>query len=211
MKKPSLPFLIILFIAGALVHKGLAKKGSFIFADNTLKQATIMDSPTSSKKNSEIATANDEPLFSIHKIVSSTIYYELHLQRNGTLETWKIFKGPSCNPLQKRKALKKDNLPLDYLLFEGTLLKERTYKEGILVWDHGSYTFYETPSKNRYAIILNGTRIKGRYMLEKKHNDWILTKQEDEFADTHKNITRLFTRSALSGLTLTQILHRVAD
>lgn len=211
MKKPSLPFLIILFIAGALVHKGLAKKGSFIFANNSLTQEKTVNTPTSFRKIAEPATINNQSSFSIHKIVSSTIYYELHIQKNDHLETWKIFKGPSCNPLQKRKMLKKENLPLEYLLFEGTLLKEKTYKEGILVWDYGTYSFYEAPTENKYTIIFNGTRMKGLYMLEKKHNDWILSKQEDAFADTHRNMTRLFTKSALSGLTLTQILHRIKD
>lgn len=202
MKRPSLPFLIILFVASALVHKGLAKKSAPSTTEKPLPNKTITSSTYAQPQ------PHKNILFSIHKIVSSTISYELHLEMNGALETWKIPKGPSCNPLQQRQALKKENLPLPYLLFEGALTKEKNYKEGIVVWDHGTYTLAKESDAHTYIITFNGSRIKGLYTLRKRASDWVLCKEDDEFADTHKNITRLFTKSALSGLTLTQILHR---
>ncbi|HTM06424.1 MAG TPA: DNA polymerase ligase N-terminal domain-containing protein [Patescibacteria group bacterium] len=208
MQRPSLPFLIVLFVAGALVHKGLAKKGPFKSANHSLVPLKPTKNTLSFRKSPEETPNNDQPSFSIHKIVNSTIYYELYIQKNNILETWKIFKGPSCNPLHQRKAIKKADAPLDHLLFEGTTsLKEKTYKEGVLVWDYGTYTLQKGSTTNHYVLLFHGKRLQGLYTLEKRNHDWTLTKQEDTFADMHKNMTRFFTHSALSGLTLTQILH----
>lgn len=209
MKKPSLPFVIILFVAGALVHKGLAKK-DVLASNKTLLPTQIAVATKASVLQETQATQNfkTKQQFSIHKIVNSTVSYELHLKHRGHLETWKIIKGPSCNPLQKRKAIKKQPISLDYLLFEGAILKKHKYKEGILVWDHGTYVFETEPTEDKLSIIFEGTRIKGLYTLEKQHTIWTFKKEEDVFADAHKNITRTFTRSALSGKTLTHILHQ---
>ncbi|RTL04307.1 hypothetical protein EKK58_10890 [Candidatus Dependentiae bacterium] len=204
MKKPSLPFLIVLFVAGALVHKGLAKKESFITPCKKLVNTDAAHAHGNT--NQEHFTAKQR--FSIHKIVNTTVHYELHLQRNGHLETWKICKGPSSNPLQKRQALKKEPLPLEYLLFEGATLKKPKYKEGVLVWDHGTYSFATEPTESKFSIVFEGTRVKGLYTLEKQNNTWVFQKEEDAFADPRKNITRLFKRSALSGQTLTHILRQ---
>lgn len=210
MKKPSLPFLIILFVAGALVHKGLAKKAPLITNSTTIANTghTISKVTTAPKTQSDDGPLSSKTVFSIHKIVSSTTHYLLHLQQNGKLETWSIIKGPSCNPLQKRKAVKKDTMPLDYLLFEGATLNKHKYKEGVLVWDHGTYTFETKPNEHKLSIIFNGNRMKGLYTLQKKNNAWTFAKEEDAFADIRKNITRTFTRSSLSGLTLTHIFHQ---
>jgi bifunctional non-homologous end joining protein LigD len=146
--------------------------------------------------------------FVVQKHAASHLHYDFRLEMGGVLVSWAVPKGPSVNPEDKRLAMKVEDHPFDYRMFEG-VIPEGHYGAGtVMVWDEGMYTPYAPTGsrdadekslraglhKGHITFILHGRKLKGEWALIKIHgsdeNAWLLVKAgKDEWASEDIDIT----------------------
>ncbi len=160
-----------------------------------------------------------ENIWVIQKHDATNLHYDLRIQIDGVLKSWAVPKGPSLDPSDKRLAIQTEDHPMEYADFEGTI-PEKEYGGGtIMVWDAGTYKF--DPDKNDYDTIneayktghikisLKGHKLVGDFMLirtnQKKANQWLFFKIDDEDADARRNPVSTEPNSVLTGRTLAEI------
>src|SRR5687767_12861145 len=134
----------------------------------------------------------DELFFCVQKHLASHLHYDFRLEWNGVLLSWAVPKGPSIDPKDKRLAMKTEDHPFDYGMFEGVI--PEGYGAGIvMLWDHGTW---EPESEDVDAALrkgdlkfrLNGYKLKGSWVIVKTHgfggapNSWLLIKHRDDWA-----------------------------
>ena len=144
------------------------------------------DAPLKKKKQ------RDELFFCVQKHLASHLHYDFRLEWNGVLLSWAVPKGPSIDPKDKRLAMKTEDHPFDYGMFEGVI--PEGYGAGIvMLWDHGTW---EPESEDVDAALrkgdlkfrLNGYKLKGSWVIVKTHgfggapNSWLLIKHRDDWA-----------------------------
>lgn len=159
--------------------------------------------------------------FVVQKHAASRLHYDFRLELDGVLISWAVPKGPSTNPVDKHLAMKVEDHPLDYRLFEGVIPKDNYGAGTVMVWDEGTYSDAEDsadPAAARKQIkaglasgdlkfTLHGHKLKGSWVLAKmktaEDNAWLLIKHKDKFASP-KDVTKQ-DRSVLSKQTLDQV------
>lgn len=135
--------------------------------------------------------------FVIQKHDASHLHYDLRLEMNGVMKSWAVPKGPSLDPDVKRIAMQVEDHPISYNRFEGHIPPLDYGAGDVIVWDKGKYRSLETKNpregeeelleglaKGRLSFFLEGKKLRGAYSLYrfKEEKEWILQKQEDEFA-----------------------------
>ncbi len=152
--------------------------------------------------------------FVVQKHDASHLHYDLRLEDQGVLKSWAIPKGPSLDPKIKRLAVQVEDHPLEYQHFEG-IIPSGNYGAGtVIIWDNGTFELVESSSlfsdlykKGHLKIIMHGTKLKGRFVLQRiKAQEkplWILIKEKDEYADENHDITKK-NKSVVSKKTLKQ-------
>jgi len=128
----------------------------------------------------------------VQKHLASHLHYDFRLEHNGVLLSWAVPKGPSLDPKTKRLAMKVEDHPFDYGMFEGVI--PEGYGAGIvMLWDYGTW---EPESEDVDAALrkgdlkfrLNGFKLKGSWVLVKTHgfggapNSWLVIKHRDDWA-----------------------------
>jgi bifunctional non-homologous end joining protein LigD len=160
------------------------------------------------------------PTFVVQKHHASRLHYDFRLEHAGVLKSWAVPKGPALDPKQKRLAMKVEDHPLDYRLFEGIIPKGNYGAGTVMVWDSGSYATPDAASredvhreveaglhKGHVAVFLSGHKLRGLFDLIKtrgsEENAWLLVKREDEFSSSTDVLTQ--DRSVLTGRNLDEI------
>lgn len=159
--------------------------------------------------------------FVVQKHDASRLHYDFRLEMGGVLKSWAVPKGPSTDPQTKRLAMKVEDHPMDYRLFEGTIPKGEYGGGTVIVWDEGTYEpieslktkkaqekhLLEQLNKGSLKIRLHGQKLQGEYALVKTagmgENGWLLIKHKDEFA-SKSDVTKK-DKSVLSGKTLAAV------
>ncbi|TLZ71530.1 MAG: hypothetical protein E6K10_04860 [Methanobacteriota archaeon] len=158
------------------------------------------------------ATGTPRLRFVVQKHWARNLHYDFRLEIGTALVSWAVPKGPSKDPEVKRLAIRVDDHPLDYLLFEGSL-PEGDYGAGeVIVWDYGEFAVVG-PGEQDAAGALNdgvvrftlyGRKLRGQWTIIKtrmgqgKRENWLLQKMRDEFAQAGYD-PETEPASALSG------------
>lgn len=156
----------------------------------------------------------------IQKHAARRLHYDFRLELDGVLKSWAVTRGPSLNPADKRLAVHVEDHPLDYGTFEGTIPQGQYGGGTVMLWDRGTWEPIDDPhaglAKGHLRFKLKGERLKGEWHLVRmkgnrpdgaKHDNWLLIKIDDEYADRKFDESSLgrYRTSVASGRSMQEI------
>jgi bifunctional non-homologous end joining protein LigD len=158
----------------------------------------------------------------IQKHAARNLHFDLRLELDGVMKSWAVPKGPSLDPAVKRLAMQVEDHPVEYNAFEGTIPAGEYGGGTVMLWDRGSYTFWEEDpdpverlregyAKGDFKFALSGKRLRGTWVLVRiKRGDpdkpqWLLIKHRDEFARPGTEIVEEEVTSVATGRTMDEI------
>lgn len=104
------------------------------------------------------------------------LHWDFRLEKDGTLKSWAVPKGPPEKKLVRRLAIQVEDHQLDYIDFEGEIAEGEYGAGSVTIWDSGSYRL-ESESSTSIVFELKGKRLKGKYSLvHLKDRQWLLIK-----------------------------------
>lgn len=104
------------------------------------------------------------------------LHWDFRLEKEGTLKSWAVPKGPPEKKQVKRLAIQVEDHELDYIDFEGEIAAGEYGAGSVTIWDSGTYTL-ESESSKSIVFGLKGKRLKGKYSLvHLKDKQWLLIK-----------------------------------
>jgi DNA ligase D-like protein (predicted 3'-phosphoesterase) len=191
----------------ATSKSGARSSGKAAHSNHLSAAGPVLYEHPSISKNIKAIYETTHLKFVVQKHHASHLHYDFRLELDDVLVSWAVPKGPSLDPSVKRLAMKVEDHPLDYMLFEGTI-PEGNYGAGeVIVWDIGIYHSIGTldPEENKRQLragiekghvdfVLYGKKLKGLFSLikikrdEENSNTWLLTKGRDAYAST-KDVT----------------------
>jgi bifunctional non-homologous end joining protein LigD len=139
----------------------------------------------------------DEPIMpaSLRRFVvgrhrATRLHYDFRLEIGGVLVSWALPRGPSMEPLAKRRAARTEDHPIEYLDFEGVIPKGEYGGGDAIVWDHGAWDpeLDEDPATSvangELKFTLHGERLRGRFVIvrtgvERGREDWLLIRKRE--------------------------------
>lgn len=130
----------------------------------------------------EDTSGQGNPVFVIQEHHSRHHHFDFRLEHDGTLASWAVPKGIPVTPGPRHLAIRTEDHPLAYAGFEGNI-PEGEYGAGeVIIWDRGTFTTL-TWNDDRIEVILQGTRLSGRYLLIKfkkaGDQDWLIFRAKD--------------------------------
>ncbi|HWP99282.1 MAG TPA: DNA polymerase ligase N-terminal domain-containing protein, partial [Vicinamibacterales bacterium] len=160
-----------------------------------------------------------ERFFCVQKHLASHLHYDFRLEHDGVLLSWAVPKGPSLDPRDKRLAMRVEDHPIEYGMFEGVI--PSGYGAGIvMLWDYGTWRpqtddVDEALRKGELKLTLDGFKLKGSWVLVRTRRpapggrddgrSWLLIKHRDEWAG-ELDITTFAPDSVKSGGDFADIL-----
>jgi DNA ligase D-like protein (predicted 3'-phosphoesterase) len=104
------------------------------------------------------------------------LHWDFRLEKEGTLKSWAVPKGPPEKKQIKRLAIQVEDHELDYMDFEGEIAEGEYGAGSVTIWDSGTYTL-ESESSKSIVFDLKGKRLKGKYSLvHLRDKQWLLIK-----------------------------------
>lgn len=104
------------------------------------------------------------------------LHWDFRLEKDGTLKSWAVPKGPPEKKLVKRLAIQVEDHDLDYIDFEGEIAEGEYGAGSVKIWDSGTYKL-ESESPKSIVFELKGKRLKGKHsLLHLKEKQWLLIK-----------------------------------
>ncbi|MDT0577081.1 DNA ligase D [Croceicoccus sp. F390] len=156
-------------------------------------------------------------LFIVQKHDATRLHWDLRLELDGVLKSWAVTKGPSPDPDIKRLAVRTEDHPMSYALFEGTIPKGEYGGGTVMLWDRGKWAPIEGKSardldKGHLHFCLAGERMQGEWLLirlkkkpgEKREN-WLLRKLQDDHAEQGDALVERELTSVLTGRSMAEI------
>ena len=102
---------------------------------------------------------------------ATRLHYDFRLELDGVLVSWALPRGPSMEPLAKRRGARTEDHPLEYLDFEGIIPAGEYGGGDAIVWDHGTWEpeLDAEPAvsieSGELKLVLHGERLHGRFAL----------------------------------------------
>jgi len=151
--------------------------------------------------------------FVVQEHAATAHHFDLRLEVEGAMRSWAVPKGPSMDPAVKRLAVQVEDHDLSHNSFEGP-----TEGGGVIVWDRGRYeqggrvAWPEALERGHAVFVLHGEKLSGGFALQRtrpgEKPQWLLIKRRDEQARPGSDVVAERPRSAISGVTLDELLNR---
>jgi bifunctional non-homologous end joining protein LigD len=114
--------------------------------------------------------------FVVQEHSARRLHWDLRLEHEGVAASWAIPNGIPETPEENRKAVRREDHPLEYLEWEGEI-PEGEYGAGTMrIWDFGTYEL-EKWEAGKVMVDFDGERLKGRYALFRAgeaEKDWMI-------------------------------------
>ncbi|MDI6756584.1 MAG: DNA polymerase ligase N-terminal domain-containing protein [Endomicrobiia bacterium] len=124
------------------------------------------------------ARRKNKPIFVVHKHAASRLHWDLRLERNGALESWAVPKEPPTETGVKRLAVKVEDHPLDYAVFEGSIPQGNYGAGTVEIWDSGTY-FAEKYEPREILLDFSGEKLHSRYaLINTDGKNWLFFKRK---------------------------------
>jgi bifunctional non-homologous end joining protein LigD len=120
--------------------------------------------------------------FVIQKHKATRLHYDFRLERDGVLASWAVPKGLPTVPGEKRLAVRTEDHPLEYGLFEGWIPRGEYGAGEVRIFDRGTYEAGEW-TDDKITVRLNGERHRGEYHLIKTQQGWLIFLSKRSVAD----------------------------
>ena len=126
---------------------------------------------------------------------ASRRHYDFRLQIGDTLKSWAVPKGPSFDPAVKRLAAQVEDHPIDYANFAGMIPAGQYGGGHVALFDRGVWSTDGNAAaqlaKGHLRFELFGEKLHGGWHLIRsrraaKNPEWLLIKQQDQFAGAHE-------------------------
>jgi bifunctional non-homologous end joining protein LigD len=136
--------------------------------------------------------------FVVHRHEARNLHYDLRIEAGSALACWAVPKGFSYTPSDKRLAVRTEDHPLAYEVFEGTIPKGQYGAGTMKIWDAGTYEVRKAPDiahaldKGELKLDLKGRRLRGEWhIVRTKQEDgrnWLLFKAKDRYAGSGSDL-----------------------
>jgi bifunctional non-homologous end joining protein LigD len=158
--------------------------------------------------------------FVVQKHDASHLHWDFRLEMDGVLKSWAVPKGPSLDPNEKRLAMRTEDHPLDYGIFEGTIPAGEYGGGTVMLWDHGRWIPHpdkdprKTIEEGHLHFTLEGERMKGEWVMFRlkprpgeKRESWMLKKVTDDYANPENGdeLVEEAVTSVTTGRTMAEI------
>ena len=118
------------------------------------------------------------PRFVVQEHHARRLHWDFRLERDGVLVSWAVPKGVPPDPKKNHLAVHVEDHPLDYIDFAGDIPQGNYGAGHVSIWDHGTYET-EKWSEREVMIILDGERVKGRYVLFRTDGEnWMMHRMD---------------------------------
>jgi bifunctional non-homologous end joining protein LigD len=157
-------------------------------------------------------------LFIVQKHDATRLHWDLRLEMDGVLKSWAVTKGPSPDPDDKRLAVRTEDHPMSYAMFEGTIPKGEYGGGTVMLWDRGEWEPVggkdpvRTIEDGHIHVILHGERMKGEWLLVRmkgrpgeKRENWLLRKVADAQAGGSGDLVDTALTSVATGRAMAEI------
>ncbi|MBC7468125.1 MAG: DNA ligase D [Ramlibacter sp.] len=135
----------------------------------------------------------NERVFVIQKHWATRLHYDFRLELDGTMKSWAVPKGPSCDSADKRMAVHVEDHPLSYNQFEGTIPPKQYGAGKVIIWDKGTWIPVGDPRagyrEGKLKFELRGHKLYGHWTLVRmkarpgeRQEAWLLIKERDGHA-----------------------------
>lgn len=105
---------------------------------------------------------------------ATNLHYDLRLEENGVLLSWAIPKNIPLEPGLKKLAIRTEDHPVKYLIFEGKIPAGEYGGGTMWIFDSGTYDIIKK-DKDSYRFLLHGKVLKGEYLIfHTREDQWLL-------------------------------------
>lgn len=143
--------------------------------------------------------------FVVHEHHASRLHFDFRLEIGGVLKSWAVPKGLSLNPADKRLAVAVPDHAVSYIDFEGTIAEGKYGAGKVVVWDDGEFETSDEPNaalaNGKLTFTLFGAKLHGSFVLlkmQKRAGEWLIIKNQDEFADARFKLETVLKPSDLT-------------
>ena len=118
------------------------------------------------------------PRFVVQQHHATSLHWDFRLERDGVLVSWAVPKGIPADPKTNHLAVHVEDHPLEYIDFAGEI-PEGNYGAGkVTIWDQGVYEA-EKWTDREVKVVLQGTRLSGRYVLfQTRGKNWMIHRMD---------------------------------
>lgn len=117
--------------------------------------------------------------FVIQEHHARALHWDFRLEHDGVLASWAVPKGLPRDHRTLRLAKRTEDHPLEYIDFTGDIPKGEYGGGRVTLWDSGRYAL-EKWSDDEVMVVLQGTQVRGRYVLFRTGGDqWMVHLMEN--------------------------------
>ncbi len=119
--------------------------------------------------------------FVIHEHHASRLHYDVRLERDGVLVSWAVPNGIPHDPDRNHLAVRTEDHPLEYGLFEGTIPAGEYGAGEIGIWDRGRYDL-EKWRDDEVIATLHGEKHGAHRiaLIRTEGTNWLLHRMKDQ-------------------------------